>query len=147
MFLTRSFNETQSARGQRRAVSWSQWVLQLQGNLSAAQTTRERWVTLQPSHHFTKKASISLFLVTTNVKSKLILYSPYKWMSFTEFVSLCRWWSSTASRVRQPCVWTVQRASTGSMWLFLCGTLWSSIRLHWRHSWMQYRAGADLIPG
>lgn len=46
MYCIRSFNETQSARGQRPAVCWNQSVLQLQGSRSAAQTTKERWEAL-----------------------------------------------------------------------------------------------------
>lgn len=62
MFLTRSFNETQSAPGRRPAVSWSQSAPLLQGSPSAAQTTRERWEAL------TKIALPLLFSAIINVK-------------------------------------------------------------------------------
>ena len=137
MFFTRSSSETRSARGQRPAVSWSQSALQLQGSPSAAQTTRERWKVCLP---------LFFLLFFSNNKSKRnCLQSPARLNK--HFVSLCRWWSSTANRVRQPCVWTARRASTGSMWPCLCGTSSSSTRPCWRRSWMPYAAGGGLALG
>lgn len=138
LFLLRSFNETQSALDRSHAVSWSQWVQQRLGSPSAAQTTRERCEALLWYCH--RNSSVHLFCF-----QQYLIYECWKNLtqSSAHSVSLCRWWSSTASHVRRPCVWTAPRGSIGSTWLFLCETWWSSIRLHWRHNWMQYKAGGD----
>lgn len=148
-FFFRYCNEIQSVHGRRPAASWSQSALQLPGSPSAAQTMRGRWDINDASHsdHFN---FFPFFRLTKKeLPAKPSRTEPWsasciKWCALAWFVSLCRWWSSTASHVRRPCVWTAQRASTGSMWLFPCGTWWSSTRLCWRHSWMPYAAGEDL---
>lgn len=147
MYCIRSFNETQSARGQRPAVCWNQSVLQLQGSRSAAQTTKERWEALlrYATQVITLPKFLSmLFQAVIGVKGTECYINFFFCKRMTRSVSLCRWWSSTASHVRQPCVWSAQRANTGSTWLFLCGMWWNSTRLRWRHSWMPYTAGGGL---
>lgn len=62
------------------------------------------------------------------------------------YCTTCRWWSFTASHVKQPCAWNAPRASTGSMWRFLWGTCWSSTSRRSKLSWTLCATGTSENP-
>lgn len=99
--------------------------------------TTVKWFYFTKVHVYTRLLSASLVskdwtAVAATLNNRL-----------SRFVSPRRWWSSTASHARRPCVWSARRASTGSMWPSPCGTWWSSTRPCWRRSWTPSAAGED----